>query len=50
LTTDLIVEKGGTRVAFIAEQVPEGISHEEHLNGMESSLQNLEKFLAKNAR
>jgi uncharacterized protein YndB with AHSA1/START domain len=35
-----------TEVRFVAEDVPEGISPEDHAAGMNSSLENLAKFLA----
>lgn len=41
LTTELTSKKGGTRVTFIAENVPAGISHEDHIKGMEASLEQL---------
>jgi uncharacterized protein YndB with AHSA1/START domain len=47
MTTELTPEKGGTRVTFTAEQVPEGISPEDHARGMHSSLENLAQFLSK---
>jgi hypothetical protein len=36
---------GGTRVDFIAEDVPEGISAEDHAAGLESSLANLAAYV-----
>jgi uncharacterized protein YndB with AHSA1/START domain len=47
MTTELNPEKGGTLVTFTAEQVPEGIAHSNHIKGMESSLENLAEFIAK---
>lgn len=35
-----------TEVRFVAENVPEGISAEDHAEGMNSSLENLAKFVA----
>jgi uncharacterized protein YndB with AHSA1/START domain len=46
ITTELKAEKGGTLVTLTAEQVPEGITQEDHIKGMESSLENLAKFIA----
>ena len=46
MTTDLAPEKGGTLVTFIADQVPEGITQEDHIKGMESSIENLEHYMA----
>jgi hypothetical protein len=46
MTTELAPEKGGTLVTFTAEQVPEGITHDDHIKGMESSLENLAGFIA----
>jgi uncharacterized protein YndB with AHSA1/START domain len=36
---------GGTRVDFIAEDVPDGISAEDHAEGLASSLDNLARFV-----
>lgn len=36
---------GGTRVDFIADDVPDGISAEDHVAGLSSSLQNLAVYL-----
>ncbi len=44
LTTLLQAVPGGTRVTFIAEDVPEGIRPHEHHEGMASSLKNLAKY------
>ena len=38
-----------TEVRFTAENVPEGISAADHAEGMNSSLENLAKFMAQNA-
>lgn len=45
LTTTMVAVNGGTKVSFVAEDVPEGISEEEHRRGMESSLKNLANLL-----
>ncbi|MEO8173240.1 MAG: SRPBCC domain-containing protein [Sediminibacterium sp.] len=45
MTTELATEKGGTRVTLIAEQIPPGITPEDHAAGMDSSLENLKVFL-----
>jgi uncharacterized protein YndB with AHSA1/START domain len=49
MTTELQAEKGGTLVTLTAEQVPEGITHEDHVKGMESSLENLGRYMATRA-
>jgi uncharacterized protein YndB with AHSA1/START domain len=49
MTTELTPEKGGTLVTFTAEQVPEGITHEDHIKGMESSLGHLGHYMAARA-
>lgn len=41
ITTQLIPVSDGTKVTFSAENVPHGISAEDHRRGMESSLRNL---------
>jgi uncharacterized protein YndB with AHSA1/START domain len=38
-------ERDGTRVEIVAEGVPEGISAEDHAAGLESSLDNLARFV-----
>jgi hypothetical protein len=38
--------EGGTRVDFVAENVPDGISAEDHAAGLAASLVNLAQFLA----
>lgn len=43
---NLIPDGGGTRVEMFAEQVPPGISAEDHQTGLTSSLDNLAAFLA----
>lgn len=42
---DLEAAKGGTRVIFLAEDVPPGISKEDHHEGLRSSLDNLAKYV-----
>jgi len=42
---DLESAEGGTRVIFLAEDVPPGISQEDHHAGLRSSLQNLAKYV-----
>jgi uncharacterized protein YndB with AHSA1/START domain len=37
--------EGGTRVEFIAEDVPDGISAEDHAAGLASSLENLARYV-----
>ncbi|MES2006300.1 MAG: SRPBCC domain-containing protein [Bacteroidota bacterium] len=44
MTTELVSEKGATRVTFTATHVPGGIAPEDHATGMNSSLENLAKF------
>jgi uncharacterized protein YndB with AHSA1/START domain len=44
LTTELVSEKGATKVTFSATNVPTGITPEDHAAGMNSSLENLAKF------
>ena len=44
MTTLLKAVPGGTKVTFIAEDVPEGIKPHEHYEGMTSSLHNLAKY------
>ena len=45
MTWRIAPHEGGTRVAFIAEDVPEGISPEDHADGMAASLANLARHL-----
>ncbi|MDF0490072.1 SRPBCC domain-containing protein [Sphingomonas sp. H39-1-10] len=45
LTTTMRPVTGGTKVTFLAENVPEGIAQEDHLKGMESTLKNLANLL-----
>lgn len=47
---DLEPAPGGTRVIFLAEDVPEGISKEDHDVGLKSSLENLAAYVEANAR
>jgi uncharacterized protein YndB with AHSA1/START domain len=43
---DLEPASGGTRVIFLAEDVPEGISKQDHDAGLKSSLENLAAYVA----
>jgi hypothetical protein len=45
LTWSLSAERGGTRVEIRADDVPAGISAEDHAEGLSSSLANLAAFL-----
>ncbi|MGV3760606.1 MAG: SRPBCC domain-containing protein [Actinomycetota bacterium] len=45
MTWAVSAENGGTRVAIVAEGVPEGISAEDHAAGLASSLDNLARFI-----
>ena len=45
MTWELSEEDGGTRVVITAEDVPTGISPEDHAVGMQSSLANLVAFV-----
>ena len=45
LTTTMKPVQGGTKVTFLAENVPMGISADDHRKGMESSLKNLANLL-----
>ncbi|WP_019831841.1 SRPBCC domain-containing protein [Sphingomonas sp. PR090111-T3T-6A] len=45
LTTTLKPVTGGTKVTFLAEDVPAGISEADHVAGMESALKNLANLL-----
>lgn len=47
LTWEIAAEGDGTRVAIRAEDVPSGISAEDHAAGLASSLENLAAFLAR---
>jgi len=42
---DLEPANGGTRVIFLAEDVPPGISKEDHDSGLRSSLENLARYV-----
>ncbi|HEV2516842.1 MAG TPA: SRPBCC family protein [Devosia sp.] len=42
---DLEPADGGTRVIFLAEDVPPGVSKEDHDKGLRSSLQNLARYV-----
>lgn len=45
MTWELTVENSGTRVEIRADDVPIGITSEDHAEGMESSLANLAAFV-----
>jgi len=45
ITTQLTPVSDGTKVTFVAEHVPTGISADDHRKGMESSLKNLAMLL-----
>lgn len=45
MTWAVKAENGGTRVEIIAENVPQGISAEDHAAGLASSLDNLARFV-----
>lgn len=45
MTWELSAEEGGTRVVIRADDVPPGITREDHTTGMRSSLSNLAAFL-----
>ncbi|CAN5811657.1 hypothetical protein BH11PSE6_BH11PSE6_09720 [soil metagenome] len=45
LTTTLAAVNGGTKITFVAENVPGGISEADHRMGMESALKNLANLL-----
>ena len=45
MTWAVSAENGGTRVEIVAENVPEGISAEDHAAGLASSLDNLARFV-----
>jgi uncharacterized protein YndB with AHSA1/START domain len=45
LTTNLKPVAGGTKVTFLAENVPSGISEADHVTGMESTLKSLANLL-----
>ena len=45
MTWELSTERGGTRVEVRADDVPSGITSEDHATGMQSSLANLAAFV-----
>jgi uncharacterized protein YndB with AHSA1/START domain len=45
ITTRLMPVRDGTKVTFVAENVPPGISEADHKTGMESTLKNLANLL-----
>ena len=45
VTTSFTAVPGGTEVAFLCENVPDGIKADDHQKGMISSLDNLAKFV-----
>lgn len=45
LTTTMVAVTGGTKVTFIATDVPSGISEDDHRQGMKSALKNLANLL-----
>ena len=45
ITTTLAPVLDGTKVSFVAENVPDGISEADHRAGMESTLKNLANFI-----
>jgi uncharacterized protein YndB with AHSA1/START domain len=45
MTWEVIAADAGTRVSIVAEDVPEGISAEDHAVGLNSSLANLAAYL-----
>ena len=47
MTWEVAPVPGGTRVDIIADDVPDGISEEDHAAGLASSLANLAEYLAK---
>ena len=46
MTWEIATTSGGTRVDFRADDVPDGISAEDHAAGLRSSLANLASYLA----
>jgi uncharacterized protein YndB with AHSA1/START domain len=46
MTWTLTPADGGTEVRIVAENVPEGISEADHAEGLRSSLDNLDRFVA----
>ena len=47
MTWEVTPVDGGTRVEFRAEDVPDGISAEDHQTGLSSSLENLARYVAR---
>jgi uncharacterized protein YndB with AHSA1/START domain len=47
MTWEITATRGGTRVDFRADDVPDGISAEDHDAGLRSSLANLASYLAR---
>ena len=45
MTWTVQADAGGTRVEIVADDVPDGISAEDHAAGLASSLQNLGRFV-----
>lgn len=45
LTITMTAVTGGTKVTFVAENVPSGVSEQDHRSGMEASLRNLANLL-----
>jgi uncharacterized protein YndB with AHSA1/START domain len=45
ITWDLVPVDGGTRVDITAQEVPDGVSPDDHTAGMKSSLHNLAMYL-----
>ena len=45
ITTTLVPVHGGTKVTFLAENVPAGISEADHKTGMDSTLKKLANFI-----
>jgi uncharacterized protein YndB with AHSA1/START domain len=45
MTWNVAAEAGGTRVEIIADDVPDGISAQDHAEGLASSLENLARFV-----
>ena len=45
MTWKITAVEGGTRVDIVAEDVPDGVSAEDHAEGMTSSLANLARYL-----
>ena len=45
MTWELSTIDGGTRIEITADDVPDGISHEDHTSGLASSLANLANYV-----